>query len=828
MTPKQWQQIKSLFNEALPLPEAEQKSFLKEKCDDQIVCEKVSEMLKAHSGGGDFLENQTFQAEIFSDIDGEEDRYVGQQIRLYKIERRIGEGGMGHVYLAARQDDFHKKVALKIIKRGMDTDALLSRFRQERQILANLVHPNIARLLDGGSTGDGLPYLVMEYIEGKPVTEYCDQHTLTVPQRLQLFQKICEAISYAHQNLIVHRDIQPGNILVSQEGVPKLLDFGIAKLLDPQTEESHELTLEGARISTPEFASPEQIQGKPITTASDVYSLGILLYSLLTGRRPYHFDDRSSAAMEKVIVSTPPTKPSALLKKSEPVKPKQRSDSPFGVPMEKLHRQLEGDLDNIILKALQKEPEQRYASVEQFSEDIQRHLKGLPVTAREASMPYRSAKFIKRHRFALAAVMIIFLTLISAIIGIGWQAQIAKEEAQKAQQTLTFVEQMLLAADPLEAGKELTVEQILDQAGERISKELGGQPEIESEIHSILGEAYQNLGKYEKAKKHFEENLLVLKDYYGEKHFLVANAYRELAVDIHYIGNYKKADSLYRRSIALYRELGETATEAFGTALNDFGTMLLDQAHYDSAIVVFKESLKITQKVLQKNHSQIGVTLNNLAYAYDDKGDYIKADSAYNRALTIFRHNFGNEHPEIANTLNNYAFVKLNVGDTLASLQLHEQALAMYSKLLSEDYPPYATTLHNIASVTFYQKNYALAESKEKEVIKLFRKNYEEDHPNLGSAYFMMGRILNAQKRFDEAEHYLQKSLKIRQAKLDANHPSLAGAYLELGVSLLGQNKLKRSKNMLLKAGKIYKNNGVAEKTAFKKTQALLSKLNLQ
>jgi eukaryotic-like serine/threonine-protein kinase len=488
MTSDQWHLIKALFQEALQLPVSQWKIFLERKSSDNLIREKVIEMLEAHSNAGDFLENQTFHAEMFSDIDGEKDRYIGQQIGLYKIEKHVGEGGMGNVYLATRVDDFHKKVALKIIKRGMDTDVLLKRFRQERQILANLVHPNIARLLDGGSTEDGLPYFVMEYIEGQPITDYCDQQKLKVNQRLRLFQKVCEAIRYAHQNLVVHRDIKPSNILVFEDGVPKLLDFGIAKLLDPQTKESRELTVEGARVSTPEYASPEQIQGKPITTASDVYSLGILLYNLLTGQRPYHFSDRSSASIEKVIVSASPAKPSSLLKKTEATVSETGPNYPFGIPIEKVRRLLEGDLDNIILKALQKEPDQRYASIGQFSEDIQRHVKGLPVNARRGSIRYRTAKFIKRHQIALAGVMIIFLTLIAGIIGISWQAQIAMGEANKSQQALAFVKQMLLAADPLEAGKELTVEQILDKAGERISKKLEGQPEIKSEIHSILGQ----------------------------------------------------------------------------------------------------------------------------------------------------------------------------------------------------------------------------------------------------------------------------------------------------------------------------------------------------
>jgi len=833
MTSEQWHLIKTLFQEVLKLPETERNLYLTNNCEDKDVREKVQEMLSAHSKSEDFLETQKLDVNMFADPDEGEDRYIGQQIGLFKIEKHIGVGGMGYVYLAERDDDFHKKVALKIIKRGMDTDALLKRFRQERQILANLVHPNIARLLDGGSTDDGLPYLVMEYIQGLPITEYCDTHRLILFQRLKLFRKVCQAVSYAHQNLVVHRDIKPNNIIVADDGTPKLLDFGIAKLLDPDTGESHELTIDGSRISTPEYASPEQVQGKTITTASDVYSLGVLLYSLLTGHRPYQFSNRSPAAIEKVITTEIPPSPSRICKNKtlNASNKNSENESPEsigkvrGVSPEKLRRQLEGDLDNIILKALQKDPERRYSSIEQFSEDIKRHLTGLPVSARGDSAGYRAKKFVKRHSLIFSAVVTVFITLLVAITGVSWQAQIAKEEAVKAKQTLKFVQQTLAAADPLESGKELTVEQLLDEATKRIPKELKDQPEIEGKIRSILGEAYQNLGNYEKAKIHFEKNILLLKDYYGEKHFLVANAYRELAVDIHYIGNYKKADSLYRMSIALYREIDETDTGDFGTALNDFGTMLLDQAHYDSAIVVFKESLKITQNVLEEKHSQIGVTLNNLAYAYDDKGDYIKADSAYNQALIIFRHNFGNEHPEIANTLNNYAFVKLNVGDTLASLRLHEQALAMYGKLLSVDYPPYATTLHNIAAVTFYQKNYIVAEEKEREVVKIFQKNYAADHPYLGSAYFMMGRILNAQEKFDEAEDFLRNTLKIRKSKLDENHPGIASAYLELGKCLIGQNKRKAAGKTLKSAEQIYINAGDTEIKALKKTRALLAKL---
>lgn len=834
MTSEQWKQIKNLFQKAIELPKSERQIFLEKQNAEKVVHDKVLEMLNTESDKDDILNTLNLEANMFSDLSEGSDQFIGKQVGLYKINKHIGEGGMGNVYHAERVDDFHKKVALKIIKRGMDTDALLNRFRRERQILANLVHPNIARLLDGGSTADGLPYLVMEHIEGLPITEYCDQHRLTISQRLKLFLNVCDAVSFAHQNLVIHRDIKPNNIIVNNEGVPKLLDFGIAKLLDPNEEELQELTVLGANILTPEFSSPEQIQGKQITTSSDVYSLGMLLYTLLTGQRPYHFDNRSPGAVEKVITTKIPTLPSSLINfnTTKDATEKLQSNNSIeeisnlrSVGKEKLRRILYGDLDIINLKALQKEPERRYTTVEQFSQDIKRHLKGLPVDARKDTVIYRAKKFIRRHRIGFAIASIMFLIINTAVFGIIWQGQIAKQEAAKAKQTLSFVKQMLAAANPLESGKELTVEQLLDEAGKRIPKELHEQPKVENEIRSILGEAYQSLGYYDKARIHFVENLSLLQKQYGNLHSLVANGTRELAVLEHYKGDYSRADSLYRRAIDLYRQIGETNSGDYAIALNDFGTINLDQAKYDSAIIVFEESFKIMRNVFGENHFQVGSVLNNLAFAFDDMGDYKMADSLYKQALRVFRHNYSEEHPEIANTLNNYAFVKLNIGDTLGSLNLHQQALDMWRNIVGNDHPDIGLTLHNIAAVTFYKKDYDNAETKMREVINIFSKNYEPDHPFLGSAYFMMGRILNAQKKYQEAEKFMKKSLEIREAKLETGHPQIGSVYYELGKNYFSNNQLQSAEKWLLKAHQLYINAGDQEKGVLHKTKLSLVKI---
>ena len=789
MTSEQWQSIKSLFEQALTLPEEERAAFVKNAAgSDEQVRKKVLDMLRADSGPDSFLEDSCFDAAMLWEAEANKEDYYGRRVGLYRIEAHIGEGGMGNVYLAAREDDFHKKVALKILKRGMDTDTLLKRFRQERQILANLDHPNIARLLDGGSTEDGLPYLVMEYIEGQPLTEYCDERRLGLVERLRLFVKVCRAVEYAHQNLVIHRDIKPSNIIVDKDGAPRLLDFGIARILDPDSGEPRELTMEGARVSTPEYASPEQLRGGVITTASDIYSLGVLLYKLLTGRRP---QQQGRGGRDE----RPPQKPGLLVR--------ARGEAPPGMSPDRLSRRLRGDLDNIILKALNRRPERRYASVGQFAEDIDRHLRGMPVLARGDSASYRMMKFASRHRWAIGAVVIIFLTLVGAVVGISQQAAIAGEEAKKARQTLAFVKKMLSAADPLESGRELTVEQLLDAAAGRIPEELAEQPAIESDIRSILGEAYQNLGLYEKALTQFEANIALIKKMGwlgGEKE---ANAYRELAVGVHYLAEYGRADSLYRKALEIYRQAGDTLSVAYGTALNDFGTLPLDQGNYEKAIDIFKESLRISRLTMDKNDVQIGITYNNLALAYDDFGAYARADTAYKQALEIFRLNYGDEHPEIANTLNNYAFVKLNVGDTLASLKLHERALAMYGRLAGEKYPSYGKTLHNVAALNYYLRNYKTARENEEKVIELFKIYYREDHPNLASAYFLMGRILNALEQFDEARKYLNKALVIRKARFNPHHPALADVFYELGLGWLGQNNRARAREMLLEAQRI-------------------------
>ena len=393
--------------------------------------------------------------------DGPSDISQDGRLGPYRLIREIGHGGMGTVYLGVRADDaFQKRVAIKVLKRGMDTDSIVRRFRHERQILASLEHPFIASLLDGGSTPDGRPYFAMEYVEGQPIVDYCDTHRLDTAARLELFRHVCSAVQYAHQNLIIHRDIKPANVLVIAEGTPKLLDFGIAKLLNPELAgQTLAPTAPGLQLMTPEYASPEQVRGDAVSTATDVYSLGVLLYELLAGRLPYRLTSRAPADIVRIVCESEPMRPSTAITSIDPEPPGEaatRSEPHHAskstaawkptrrltVDADRLRRQLAGDLDNIILKALSKEPRRRYASVDQFSEDVRRHLAGLPVIARKDTWGYRTTKFVRRNRAAVVTLAATFAVLVAGIIGTTWQARVARVERARAEQRFGDVRQL--------------------------------------------------------------------------------------------------------------------------------------------------------------------------------------------------------------------------------------------------------------------------------------------------------------------------------------------------------------------------------------------------
>jgi serine/threonine protein kinase len=445
MTPERFRQIRNLYEGALEYESASRVSFLEEACrGDHELYSEVERLLTAHELTGGFLRSQLPTTPIgpaaFTPVPESEDepipRMEGRRIGAYRVLREIGRGGMGAVYLASRVDEaFHRLAAIKIIRGAMGSADVIRRFRQEREILASLDHPNIARLIDGGSTEEGLPYFVMEYVEGQPIDQYCNQRKLRVSDRLRLFRTVCAAVQYAHQNLIVHRDLKPRNILVTADGAVKLLDFGIAKLLRTGGDLGPVAAIQthsGIRVMTPEYASPEQVKGEPISTASDTYSLGVVLYELLTGRRPYRMKSQILHEVARVICEEEPTRPSTAISQAmeqsvageataDPRTPEHAGEAREGSTA-RLRRRLKGDLDNILLKSLRKEPQRRYTSAELFNEDIRRHLEGLPVSAQKDTLWYRSGKFLRRNRMSLTAAACLAIAIAGGIFTTRWQA----------------------------------------------------------------------------------------------------------------------------------------------------------------------------------------------------------------------------------------------------------------------------------------------------------------------------------------------------------------------------------------------------------------------
>jgi len=451
LSPERWQKIQEILSKTESLDSGLREKAIEDLCGDDLELRDQIKLFTDESASEESFLDSPITAlgneKLWQNLDQQFDHFVGKNLGGYKIISELGRGGMGAVYLAERDDgEFEQTVAIKVIKRGMDTDEIVRRFKYERQILAKLQHPNIARLFDGGVTEEGLPFIVMEFVEGIPIDQYASENGLSIKKRLELFQSVCDAVQYAHRNLIVHRDLKPGNILVDKEGRVKLLDFGIAKILEEEESDTIPLTKDEGKRLTPEYAAPEQIKGERVTPSTDVYALGVILFELMTGQRPYRFESKMIQEIERVIVESTPAKPSTVVTKDL-----GNDVSTFNVKgraPSSIKKTLSGDLDAITLMALRKDPERRYASAAEFSADISAYLRGLPVLAQPDSLGYRAAKFVKRNKLAVAAGALLLLTLSGGIIATSNQARIARENEARAQGSKEFVLNTFLSISP--------------------------------------------------------------------------------------------------------------------------------------------------------------------------------------------------------------------------------------------------------------------------------------------------------------------------------------------------------------------------------------------
>jgi eukaryotic-like serine/threonine-protein kinase len=678
MNRERWEQVSEILDQALRLPLRERSVYLAQiAASDPDLHREVNSLIASHEqAGSEFLNTLAAPTgSVQSAITGRDSK-VGRRLGPYQIVELIGVGGMGEVYRAVRADDqYSKQVALKLVRSGQDSSFVINRFKNERQILASLDHPNIARLLDGGTTEEGVPYFVMELIEGKTIDRYCNDRNLATIERLTLFLQICSAVQLAHQRLIVHRDLKPGNILVTADGVPRLLDFGIAKLLDPGVgAEGAEptRTMTQFRAFTPGYASPEQLKGEPITTASDVYSLGVVLYELLTGCSPYGSTGRTLHELTRAVCELEPEKPSTAIRRRS-IRERNGLPSPAGdVPVavagdsNKLSRRLRGDLDNIVLMALRKEPERRYSSVEQFAQDIRRHLENLPVTARQDTAVYRASKFVTRHKTGVAATAVFAILLLAALLVTVREARIARKQAELARAQRARAEQRFNDVRKLAnslifeihdsiqnlPGATPARKLVMDRAVQyldSLAKDSSGDPALQRE----LGSAYHRLGLVQGNPS--EGNL----------------------------GDTEAAKVSFRKSAALFESVAradpnnvtDQLTNAFGHRILAFASSPggNDRQQIEQAMAITERLMKVdgaNPKVRSERSIEFGV----LAGTQEAAGDLVSALESYRQALAM-NEELLKTNPSYPRIRQRVAIGTVQVGDELARLGLRREAL---------------------------------------------------------------------------------------------------------------------------------------------------------
>ncbi|HEX8734696.1 MAG TPA: protein kinase [Pyrinomonadaceae bacterium] len=788
MKPENWRKVENLLNAALEIEPSQRRRFLDE-IDGDDVRREVESLLAGDEESEKFLASPAvaFSADFFSDDEAAADAFINQKIGSYRIVRELGRGGMGAVYLGERDDGkFTQQVAVKLLKRELNTADIRRRFARERQILAALAHPNIARLLDAGTTGDGLPFLVMEYVEGLPVDAFCAAHKPDLEERLQIFRTVCDAVAFAHRNLIVHRDLKPSNILVTGDGVPKLLDFGISKLLSPEfeAESAHTVTKLGAM--TPEYASPEQLRGESVTTATDVYSLGVILYELLTGQRPFEFKKHSAEEIIRAVCETNPERPSSVVLRPSTAK-KNRTTQPDEQRTKDKRQKtkpaaLRGDLDNIVLKALKKEPNRRYSSVEQFAEDIRRHLADLPVAARPDTLSYRATKFINRNRIAVFAGLLIFLSLVGGVVATIWQARRAEANQIRAEKRFNDVRRLsnalLFELSPkierlqgATEAREILVKRALEYL-DSLAQEAEGDLHLQSE----LAAAYEKIGDLQgnPSNPNLIDSEAALESY--EKARLIRLKLLEKNPD-----DFEQQRSLaenYRVSGKIRGQANDTQTEAEN----------------------LEKALQVYEKLLAGQSGAAGLKLALAQVVYDigknrtDGKKYSESFPHFERAIAMLE-KINQENPNQSDVLKLLADCHIQFAHALSWEEKQNEAETQAAKAIQTLEPAVANnpndtnlraglwTVYWYASVVYEEQNDNLSHEYALKALKIVEETVRQDAANI------------------RAKQQLAKSFsRLGQTSTNTGKPQEAVSYLENARRILSEIIEGRSKYFRLKA----------------------------
>jgi tetratricopeptide (TPR) repeat protein/predicted Ser/Thr protein kinase len=809
-----WDEADRVFDRALELAPDDRGPWLDEACAGNAgLRTQIEALLLADAAAGRFLELDALRLAAPSLLGPEAEPAVGRPIGPYRVMRELARGGMGVVYLAERADgQFEQRVALKLIKRGMDSDEIYRRFLAERQILARLNHPHIARLLDGGVSAEGQPYFALEYIEGTTIIAHCETRRLDVDERLRLFLDVCDAVRYAHQNLVVHRDLKPSNILVTADGEVKLLDFGIAKLLGQEAGSETGLTETGLRVMTPEYAAPEQVAGDPVTTATDVYALGAVLYELLTWHRAHRLDRRTPAEIVRVVCEVEPEPPSAVAPGA-------------------YRRRLRGDLDTIALTALKKEPDRRYPTVEQLASDVRRHLDGLPVTARPDTWRYRAAKFVGRHRIGVAAGTAVVLSLVAGLAGTIWQARVAADrawvasaEAAKERAVRDFILRLFQASAPGQSlGKDMTARELLDRGRRDLDTALAAQPAVRSELLSVVANVYAALGLAPQADTLFSQAVALTRTLPGNADVELAGVLTGWAANLivqskfdraepllqeaidrlrrrdpgdprleeplralgriqTYTGNHARASTLLREVLAIALRHHGAQSWQVAEASDVLGYELLRQGNLPAADSLIGAALAIWRRLLQPDHPSLLWTLSNLAAVRRAQGNDAEAERLLKDVVAGQRRIYPNGHSELAHSLMELGMLLEAEGHYAEAESLTAPAVAVHRRLLGPDNDHAAMLLQNLAGFRYHLGKFEAAERDLREVIDIWRRTLGAGHRRTLSSIDELGVYVREQGRYDEAESLAREALAGRRKALGDSHADIARSLRNIGI----------------------------------------------
>ncbi|QQS42818.1 MAG: serine/threonine protein kinase [Acidobacteriota bacterium] len=852
--------VNEVLEEVLELDPSERRAFLSSAGLSSEVRQEVEQLLsfEEEAAASFNLAAIEFSHDFLESDNGAP---VGQLIDVYKITGELGSGGMGAVFLAERTDGkLEQKVALKLLKRELNTSALRARFRQEREILASLEHPSIARLLNAGTTDEGIPFLAMEYVDGLPIDEFCDRHSLGLNERLEMFIKVCEAVGFAHRNLVVHRDLKPSNILVDKNGVPKLLDFGISKILSDEIGETDTATITRLGVMTPSYASPEQLQKRSVTTAADIYSLGVILYELMSGVRPFASKEDDLKAIYEAVVDEEPPMPSeaARTRNSDTGSPHLSSppenDPPTSSAREKTAsssrtrtvpethpvrwQQLKGDLDNIILKALKKEPDRRYSTAERLADDIERFLNGLPVLARPDTLMYRTGKFLRRNAFAAAAG---FLILLAVLVGLGatlWQArqteieaERARSEAAKTKEALNFVGNILNFANPFwnspnpERKRQATIAEAMDLAAQNVERELADQPEVQAEIFFILGKAFMGKGDNKTSEKLIRKAIENYERIRGPENLRSMQFRGQLGNQLYLQARFDEAGEEYRKTVEFLRPRRGDDKETnlvLAGALSGLGNIRLLKGDFRQTAELNQEALEIASGFEGDDRRMIPVLLGNLGTALVSLGDLQRAESVLDKGLAELRSRGGAANLDGANLLRELGEISLLRGDLNKAEQRFSEAYEIALKSVGEKNIYTIELANRLVRIYLAQQNFAKAdellskaesagkelhpngsvitavtrslrgeyftrqgmlekgEAEHRSALEFFNANSKDPNANAAAARHRLGMNLAAQKRFEEARELVRSAYEALLKSRGASHPETVRVKQEL------------------------------------------------